>query len=143
MKKHSQSSVWDSLLNIFPEFKNDINKSGDNIDPIAAQSLYDIWRTGSQKKGKNVYKKPPTVGQEEVNRMKNSGLVKAFGENIEITEKGAKALRIMILGDEKSIFEDDGSIIDYHKALNNTKGVKTAKIRKTAQKNEWWDRFLK
>lgn len=144
MRKYSQYSVWDSLLSVIPEFKNNIiNKNGDYVDPIAAQSLYNIWRTGAQKNKKNTYRKPPTVGQEEINRMKNSGLVKSFGDQIEITEKGANTLKIMILGDEKSIFEDDGNIIDYHKALSNTKGVKTAKIRKTAQEDRWWDRFNK
>ena len=143
MRKYSQYSVWDSLLSIMPEFKKNINKSGDYVDPIAAQSLYNIWRTGAQKSKKNVFQKPSTVGQEEINRMKNAGLVKSFGDKIEITEKGANTLKVMILGDEKSVFEEDGEIIDYHKALNNTKGVKTAKITKTAQEDKWWDRFVK
>ena len=70
-------------------------------------------------------------------RMKNAGLIKVIGENIEITEKGAKVINVMILGDDRSIFEKDGNEIDYHTALDKTK-VKVAGNTKVAS---WWDRF--
>ena len=143
MRKYSQSSIWDNLIRIMPEFKEQIIKSPTYVDPIAARSLYDIWRTSSYKTSEKYYKKPTTMGQEEIRRMKDAGLVKVIGENIEITEKGAKVINVMILGDDRSIFEDkkDGSIVDYNKALSNTKGVKTAKNMKAA--SSWWDRFTK
>jgi len=141
MKKYGQSSIWDSLIRIMPEFTQQVKNSPTYVDPIAAKSLYSIWRTGSEQKKDKIYKKPATVGQEEVNRMKEAGLVKMIGENIEITEKGSKVINVMILGDERSIFEDDGTNVDYNKALDNTKGIKTAKQLRTA--SSWWDRFKK
>ena len=141
MRKQGQSSIWDSLVRIMPEFTEQVQKSPTYVDPIAAKLLYNIWRTGAQKQETKIYKKPVTVGQEEVNRMKEAGLIKAIGESLEITEKGSKVINVMILGDDRSIFEDDGSNIEYNKALNSTKGVKTAKKLRVA--SSWWDRFKK
>ena len=138
MKKHGQSSVWDSLIRIMPEFTDKIIKSPNYVDPIAAKSLYNIWRNGDTEQNEKIYKKPVTLGQEETMRMKSAGLIRVIGENIEITEKGSKVINIMILGDDRSIFEDDGISIDYTKALNETKGIKTAKQLKVVS---WWDRF--
>jgi len=141
MRKQGQSSIWDSLIRIMPEFTQQVQKSPTYVDPIAAKSLYSIWRTGEQKQADKIFKKPATVGKEEINRMKEAGLVKLIGDNIEITEKGAKIINVMILGDDRSIFEDDGTNVDYNKALDNTKGIKTAKQLKVA--SNWWDRFKK
>lgn len=138
MKKYGQSSIWDSLINIMPEFADKIRKSPHYVDPTTAKSLYNIWRAGEKKSEKN-YKKPVTLGQEETNRMSEAGLIKVIGDNIEITEKGSKVINVMILGDERSIFEDDGITVDYNIALNNTKGIKTAKRMKVA--SSWWDRY--
>ena len=139
MKKQSHSSIWDNLIEIMPEFTDKIKKSHNFVDPIAAKSLYNIWRAGEKKKEKKIFKKPVTLGNEETMRMSDAGLIKIIGENIEITEKGSKVINVMILGDERSIFEDDGSNIDYNKALNNTKGIKTAKQLRVAC--NWWNRF--
>ena len=141
MRKQSQSSIWDNLIRIMPEFKNRIEKAPSYIDPIAAKSLYDLWKTGEQKKLEKTYKKPVTLGNEELRRMSDAGLVKTIGDNIQITEKGAKIINVMILGDDRSIFEFDGNDIDYNTALNNTRDVKTAKSNKVA--SSWWDRFHK
>lgn len=142
MKKQSQSqsSIWDNLINIMPEFADKIRKSPNFVDPIAAKSLYNIWRTG-EKQADNKFKKPVTLGNEETTRMSEAGLIKVIRDNIEITEKGSKVINIMILGDERSIFEDDGKDVGYSKALNNTKGVKTAKQMRVA--SSWWNRFNK
>jgi hypothetical protein len=141
MKKQgqNQSSIWDNLMEIMPEFADKIQKSPNYVDPVAARSLYNIWRSGEKKQAEKIFKKPITVGHEETRRMSDAGLIKVIGENIEITEKGSKVINVMILGDERSIFEDDGSNVDYSKALNNTKGVKTAKQLKVA--SSWWGRF--
>ena len=140
MKKQGQSSIWDNLISIMPEFADKIRKSPNYVDPIAAKSLYNIWRAGEKKEDKN-FKKPVTLGNEEQRRMADSGLIRVIGDNIEITEKGSKIINVMILGDERSIFEDDGTNVDYNKALNNTKGIKTAKQMKVAY--SWWNRFNK
>ncbi len=141
MNKYGQSSIWDSLIDIMPEFADRIRNSPVYVDPIAAKSLYNIWRTGEEKKADKVFKKPVTLGTEEISRMSEAGLIKAIGDNIEITEKGSKVINVMILGDERSIFEDDGTNVEYNVALNNTKGIKTAKQLRVA--SSWWNRFGK
>ena len=139
MNKYGQSSIWDSLIRIMPEFKERILKSPDYVDPTVAKSLYNIWRTGSKSKEEKVFKKPVTLSQDDVNRMKDEGLVLAIGDNLQITDKGQKIIRVMILGDDRSIFEDDGNVLEYNKALNHTKGIKTAKRMKVA--SNFWDQF--
>lgn len=141
MIKNSQSSIWDNLLRIMPELGLEIRKSPDHIDPLSANSLYNIWRTGASKNG-GIYIKPSTMGKDEIDRLKQAGLIKVTGNDLKITEKGEKVIRVMILGDDRSVFEDDGFSIDYTKALNQVKGTKTAKSHKAAsKKNGWWDRF--
>ena len=140
MRKQSQSSIWDKLIQIMPEFTEQVTKSPHYVDPIAAKSLYNIWRTGSQKQSEKVFKKPVTIGKEEATRMKDAGLIKLIGDNIEITEKGSKVINIMILGDDRSVFEDDGIAIDYNLALDQTKGIKVAKRLKVAS-TDWWTRY--
>ncbi len=139
MNKYGQSSIWDNLIRIMPEFRERIMKSPDYVDPTVARSLYDVWRTGSQNSTDKVFKKPATLSRDEVIRMKDDGLVQAIGDNLKITDKGQKIIKIMILGDDRSIFEDDGVSIDYNKALEQMKEVKTAKRLKAA--SSWWGRF--
>jgi len=138
MRKFGQS-IYDTLISLMPDLKNRLQSHGDYVDPVAANSLFSLWRTGEQKIGDRSFKKPPTIGYEEIKRMKDAGLVQQIGDQIEVTDKGAKVIRIMVLGDNRSIFEDNDLIVDYNKALTNTKGIKTAKNTKVAQ--GWWDRF--
>lgn len=139
MKKYNQSSIWDNLIRIMPSLKDKIIKSPDYVDPTIAKSLYNVWRTGSKNSDNNFFKKPVTLSQEEVKKMKDVGLIQVIGDNLKITNKGQKIIRIMILGDDRSIFEDDGVVIDYNKALDQTKGIKIAKKHKVA--SSWWDQF--
>jgi len=140
MRKFGQSSIWDNLIRIMPEFRDRIMKSPDYVDPTVAKSLYNIWRTGSaQSQEDKVFKKPTTLSHDEVSRMKDAGLVLAIGDNLQITDKGQKIIKVMILGDDRSIFEDDGKVIEYNKALSHTKGVKTAKVCKVA--SSFWGQF--
>ena len=67
MKKYGQSSIWDSLIRIMPEFTQQVKNSPTYVDPIAAKSLYSIWRTGEQKQADKIFKKPATIGKEEIN----------------------------------------------------------------------------
>lgn len=141
MFKKSQSSIWDSLIRIMPELENQVRSRPEYIDPIAANCLYSMWRTGVSKDGSS-FRRPPTLGKSEVDRMKNCGLIKVIGNEVKVTEKGSKVIKVMILGDDRSVFEDNGVDIDYNKALSNTRTTKTAKSNKAAQKEEgWWDRF--
>ncbi len=116
----------------------DYKMQKDYVDPQAAKTLYNIWRTGT-KTSHGTFRRPSTFSMEDVRAMQKEGLVKSVGGEVELTEKGAKVIKVMILGDDKSIFEDDGRVLDYNKALSNTKNVKTAGNTKVA--DSWWDRF--
>lgn len=134
MKKHSQS-IFDSLMRIMPELNQNVRFGDDSVDPLAADALFQVWRTGSSS-NQQVYKKPHTSSLDDMQRMQKADLVKIIGDNVEVTEKGANVIKVMILGDDRSIFED-GDTVDYHTALNNTKNVKTAKKQKVA--TSFWD----
>lgn len=135
MKKYGQS-FFSSLFNFLPDF----HVQKDHVDSSSAKLLYNIWRNGT-KTSHGTYRRPSTFSVEDVNAMQKEGLIKSVGGEVELTEKGAKVIKVMILGDDKSIFEDDGRVIDYNTALSNTKNVKTAGKTKIA--DSWWDRFDK
>jgi len=136
MKKYSQS-IFDSLMKIMPELKENVRFGGDSVDPFAANALFQIWRTGSSSNQKT-YKRPTTFSHDDLCNMQKEGLVKVIGDSFEVTEKGANVIKVMILGDDRSVFEEDGSSVNYHTALDNTKNIKTAKTQKVAS---WWNRF--
>ena len=119
-----------------PDLKDNM-VMGDSIDPIAAQALFKVWRTGSSS-NTNTYKRPTTFSYDDMQRMQKDKLVKIVGDNFEVTEKGANVIKVMILGDDRSIFDENGLNIDYRTALDNTQNIKTAKKQKVAS---WWDRF--
>lgn len=130
--------MWDSLFSIMPELKNQIKNRSESVNPIDANCLYGIWKNGTNAGDNKTFKRPDFVHMEEINRMKNAGLIQSIDDKIKITDKGEKIIKTMILGDDRSSFNDNGISIDYSKALNNTRGVKTAKKHKFAS---WWDRF--
>lgn len=140
MKKEGQSFI-DTLIQLMPGLMQNkfISHSKDFVNSAAADSLFSVWKNSSTK-GKT-FVRPRTMSMAEVKNMEDEGLVKAVGSNLEITSKGEKVIKVMILGDSRSIFEDNDVIIDYNQALSNTNNVKTAKKSKVA--NSWWDRFDK
>ncbi|MCK5763627.1 MAG: hypothetical protein KAH05_05865, partial [Clostridiales bacterium] len=103
----------------------------------AAKALFQVWRTGSSSNQKT-YKRPPTFSYDDLQRMQKENLVKVIGDKFEVTEKGANVIKVMILGDDRSIFDENGLNLSYRDALSNTQNVKTAKKQKIAS---WWDRF--
>jgi len=52
--------------------------------------------------------------------MEKEGLVSMSNDKVAITEKGKEVLNVMILGDERSIFNHDGTNPQYVTALANT-----------------------
>ena len=134
MKKYSQS-IFDSLMRIMPELNQNVRFGDDSVDPLAANALFQVWRTGSSS-NQQVYKRPHTSSHDDMQRMQKADLVKIVGDSVEVTEKGANVIKVMILGDDRSIFED-GDTVDYHTALSNTKNIKTAKKQKIA--TNFWD----
>ena len=138
MKKYSQS-IFDSLIRIMPELQDNFRYGGELVDPVAANALFQVWRTGSSSNQKT-YKRPATFSHDDLQRMQSADLVKVIGDRFEVTEKGANVIKVMILGDDRSIFEENGTNLDYNTALDNTKNIKVAKKNKVAS---WWDRFDK
>ena len=65
-----------------------------------------------------------TFSHDDLQRMQKADLVKVIGDKFEVTEKGANVIKVMILGDDRSVFEENGLNVDYHTALDNTKNVK-------------------
>jgi len=130
-------SIFDSIIDFLPNIQ--ISRHKDFINPVAATNLYRIWKNSPNKMGKKIYERPATMGSNDLEDMKKSGLVKVVGNNIEITSKGENVIRVMILGDDRSSYEEDGIIMDYNTSLKNIKSVKTAKKRN----NSWWDSFPK
>ena len=129
MYSKKSQSILDNLINLLPRKYRDnyIIRGKDYVEPSVAKTLFSIWRIGENKNNnEKVYKRPNTVAYDDLEKMKKAGLIRVIGENIEITEKGAKVINIMILGDDRSSFEDNELIIDYNQALNNTKGLKIA-----------------
>ena len=126
MKKDAQS-IFDRLLEIMPGLNIPAARGKDHIESSIAKSLFSIWRTGEMESNNRIFKRPVFLAHDDIQKMKSAGLIKTVGNNIEITDKGEKVIKIMILGDERSCFEDNDIIIDYNKALDNTKGIKTAK----------------
>ena len=116
MEKFNQS-IYDSLIKLLPDMQNRIIKGKDHVNPVAARSLFSIWRIGNNKIDKNTYKRPPTVSYADVQMMQKEGLIRSIGDRIEITEKGSKVLKIMILGDDRSSFEEDNIVNKVPKEL--------------------------
>jgi len=135
--KEFQSSV--SLL----DYLDDKNVQSDiyhivlkpRINNKAAKTLYKIWKNENNLIEANVLFKPYDLPIEDVDALEKEGLIDFYRDQMHITPKGASVLKVMILGDNRSVFEDDGSILDYKTAELNTKPLKkTGKIASTQQK---------
>lgn len=125
MRKNAQS-IFDRLLELMPGLNIPGARGKDYVEPSVAESLFSVWRTGKTGSDKKTFKRPTALAHDDIQKMKSAGLIRSMGDNIELTTKGEKVIKIMILGDERSSFENNDLIIDYNQALDNTKGIKTA-----------------
>lgn len=139
--KYSQSSLADFIVRIMPEIDPRLVGRPGMMNPLAARNLFSLWQNKSLRLGDNVFQRPKTMAGSEVDQMRKADLVRIKGDKIEITSKGADVIKVMILGDDGSIFDKDKNL-DYFSALAETKtpSVKTAKMSKSAS-NSWWERF--
>ncbi len=134
MRKSSQHSyVLDLLINNLPFSDLSIHKSNDFIDPKSAKMLYSIWRDERNQISKQTYKKPNSLSSFDIEDMKQQGLIRCIGDNVEITSKGSDIIKTMILGNDKSSFEKN-SDIDYLHAKKNVNA-------RNKNEDSWWDRF--
>jgi hypothetical protein len=133
MIKNSQSIFFNNYLETL---HGTLYKDNNRVDPKAAKILFSLWKNGSSV-DKRTYNRPSFMSQEDINVMKNSDLIITIGEKIEITKKGENVIKVMVLGDDRSIFDKtaESDDIDYNTALNNTKNIKTS--------SGWWERFDK
>ncbi len=109
--KHTQSDIYKLV------FRPQINDK-------AAKTLYKIWKNEKNIINANVLKKPYDFSIEDVDILEREGLIQFHRDQMHVTQKGASVLRVMILGDNRSSFEDNGEILDYRTAELNTKTFK-------------------
>lgn len=136
-------SIADYLLQIMPDLQLRL-KSQSMVDPLAARTLFSIWRDEKNRVGNNLYKRPTTVASSHVEAIEKAGLAKVVGNNLEITEKGAGVIKVMVLGDNSSIYDKtDDRILDYAQALKNTKNASVRRGKGLSKKAsaDWWNRY--
>jgi hypothetical protein len=138
MKSKSQSYMMDLFLQNMPGLDKMTIKDG--VDVNLANSLYKIWTDKKNKVSSTVYKKPNALSSSDIENMKQDDLIRVIGDKIEITSKGSKIIRTMILGNDKSSFEKDGDI-DYTKATKNVNARSQKKETKKTS-DDWWERFF-
>lgn len=134
MHKYSQSSLVDFLMQKMPSLAN-IKKQAKYVQSNVAQNLFNIWKDPQNEVGKKVYKKPTTISSQELNGLISSGLVSPIGDKLKITAKGSQVIKIMILGDDRSVYQDDGKNVQIRVASAK---VKQPSKKKKAQ-NDWWN----
>jgi hypothetical protein len=140
----SNKSLIDFLQQIMPDFKGHLMlMRRPNHNNKAAKALFSLWKDESNKLNNKTVKRPVTTSSEDVSLMEREGLVKQRGEKLEITDRGAEVIKTMILGDERSIWEEK-EVIDYETAFANTKPKRT-KTAKTSSHNDdggnWYKRM--
>jgi hypothetical protein len=133
-KKFDQGLV-DFLLEKMPNLKQRFSKDK-FVESNVASKLFDFWKSQqkSASSSQRIYSKPKNAQDFEIDTLSKEGLVRCIGDKIEITSKGSEVIKIMILGDDRSSFDDDGENIDIHTASANTN------IR-NKKKADWWSRF--
>lgn len=121
LKSIQGQSIADYLVRLMPGIEVRFRPSKDMVDPLAAKTLFSLWKNESNKIAENTYRRPTTMADHQVDAMTKANLAKQIGNKIKITEKGANVLRVMLLGDDHSSFDNNDFIIDYATALSNTK----------------------
>lgn len=143
MRKFGQTSLIDFLIDRMPELHPSLRRQDSKfVDVKAAAHLYNIWKNKDNRIAEKTFKKPPTLSSRDLELMENEGLVKKDGEKLNITAKGSEIIKTMVLGDDRSIYEDDGKVVSYKQASANTRAA--SKMRKNTEKKVndlWWGRF--
>ena len=134
MRKFNQFSLVDFLTNVL-NIDSKIVK--DAINPKAVNALYSIWKNPKNKIGNRIYKRPTDIKQSDLDDLVSSGLVSKAHNGLKITNKGSNIIRTMILGDDRSSYEENGQDVDYVTASKNTN------LRKKNKKasDQWWGRI--
>lgn len=93
----SQQSLLDVLIQIMPALQDlrlrTIKKDDPNNNILL--SMWENSKDTSQRK----FAKPSNISKDQINGLRESGLIEEQGNYIKITEKGAQAIKVMILND--------------------------------------------
>jgi len=143
MKIVYSQSVVDFLVDMFPQFSGKIKRGKHYIDVKAANCLYSIWNNEKNQLSDKMLKSPSNVKDSELTLMQQEGLVKKMGSNIEITEKGKEIIKIMILGDDRSIFDNNKNQIDFKIASQNVDTPAKLKKQKKKVEDMWWGNLFR
>jgi predicted methyltransferase len=138
MKIIYSQSVTDFLVDMFPQFSGKVKRGKTFVDAKAANCLYSIWNNEKNQLSAKTLKVTSNVKEADLNLMQQEGLIKKIGSNIEITEKGKEIIKIMILGDEKSIFDRSNGQIDFKTASQNVDTPSKLKKQKKKIEDTWW-----
>ena len=134
--------MLDYLVDHLDGFKHLHRNTGNDVSGVAADTLFKIWKDKKNTIAHRLLNRPSTISLEDVNVMKKEGLVRDLGDKLEVTDKGSKVIRIMILGDDRSTFDKNVPQITYAKAKANTQ-ERSMKVSKQNHENNWWEQVLK
>lgn len=136
-------SIADYLLQIMPGLQVRL-ETKPMVNSHAARTLFSLWKNEKNKVRDGLYRRPRTMSAHQVETMSREGLAREIGSDIQITDKGGDVLKVMILGNDASIFDaSDDRIMDYSQALANTKnaGANRSNSMNKAAASQWWGRF--
>ncbi len=97
MKKMSQQSLLDVLIQIMPALQ-DLRLRTIKKDDPNNNILLSMWEN-SKDTAQRKFAKPLNISKDQLNGLRESGLIEEQGNYIKITEKGAQAIKVMILND--------------------------------------------
>lgn len=107
MEKTAQQSLLDILIQIMPALQDVKSRLINKKDPNN-ETLFSIW-DGSGKTSSRKVLKPTNVASSDFKKMEAAGLVEDQGKYIKITEKGAQAIKVMILNDNSFALDKKAS----------------------------------
>jgi len=107
MQKTAQQSLIDILIQIMPALQDARARLVNRGDGINKQ-LYSMW-SDTEKFSNRKFLKPANLASGELKKMVESGLVEDQGKYLKVTEKGAQALKVMILNDDSFALEKKAS----------------------------------
>lgn len=124
-KETQQKSLLDFLVQIMPDWQNQVMEFKQSprylVNGKAAKTLFTLWKDEQNKVDNKILKRPTNVSIADVKEMQHAGLIRDLGDKIEVTKKGSDIIQTMILGDDKSIWEDDGKTLTFETSYANTK----------------------
>ena len=136
MDKQAQSQLVEFLLDKVPSLRAGITSNGENTPET---KLFSVWKNPNNSIGTHTYNKPDTLSQTDIEEMSKQGLIRSYGDKLEITSKGGNVIKVMILGDDRSALAGDDSDIDFRTAQRAIKAAATKRSKKV--EDDWWSRF--